>query len=251
MMWCTFIKPVDETKLRNIFTVLGSSARTYAGWGNGPTEMFWNSRTSTIFCFWDGLTYCNGTGWKPAVLHSSLAGERSFPWGGEAEDGAGLFTVVHGGWMRDNRHELKQERFKQDIRNIFSPSTSRQVHRLPRETVQSPSLEIFKTQLGKALHSWPYLEEEAGPETSWGSLQHKWLCVVLCYPSGFCPLILLHIFGYLFLCKYFDNIHLINRWMELYYIDTCLKEKESILQADQLPVTNFKLYFLKSNAMQN
>lgn len=55
--------------------------------------------------------------------------------------------------MRDNRHELKQQRFRQDIRNIFSPSTSRQVHRLPRETVQSPSLEVFKTQLGKALHS--------------------------------------------------------------------------------------------------
>jgi len=62
----------------------------------------------------------------------------------------------------------------------------------------------------------------------------------------------LHIFGYLFLCKYFDNIRLINRKMELYYIGKYLKgEGKRTLQADQLPISNFKVYFFKSNAMQN
>lgn len=76
------------------------------------------------------------------------------------------------------------------------------------DAVQSPSLYVFKTQRGKTLsnlvwsHSWPYLE------------QHKWL-LEFCYPSDFCSLILLHIFGYLFLCKYFDNIHLTKIKTEL------------------------------------
>lgn len=60
--------------------------------------------------------------------------------------------MAHDGRMKDNRHELKQERFRQDIRrNFFSLSTSRQGHRLPRDAVQSPSLDVFKTQLGKVL----------------------------------------------------------------------------------------------------
>ncbi|KFV82324.1 hypothetical protein N308_00503, partial [Struthio camelus australis] len=53
-----------------------------------------------------------------------------------------------------NRYELKQERFGLDIRkNFFPMRTVKQWKRLPREVVQSPSMEGFKTQLEKALNN--------------------------------------------------------------------------------------------------
>lgn len=45
---------------------------------------------------------------------------------------------------------------------------------MPREIVQSPSREVFKTRLGKALsnvvcsNSCPFLDHEVGLETFWG-----------------------------------------------------------------------------------
>lgn len=67
------------------------------------------------------------------------------------EDTARLFTLVHGEWTRDDGHKLKQDRFRVDIRRNFYPvRTGRQWKRLPREVIRSPSLEVFKTQLGKA-----------------------------------------------------------------------------------------------------
>lgn len=66
--------------------------------------------------------------------------------------GAGLFTVVHCGRTRDNRHSLKQDGFRLYARqNIFTIGTVKPWSRLPRQVVQSPTVEIFKTSLGKAL----------------------------------------------------------------------------------------------------
>lgn len=47
----------------------------------------------------------------------------SFPtsWGGYQEDGTKLFTVRFGRRMRSNRHKLKQEKFRLNIRKTFIP----------------------------------------------------------------------------------------------------------------------------------
>jgi len=66
--------------------------------------------------------------------------------------GARLFTVVHRGRMRANRHSLKQDEFSLYARqNIFTIGTVKPRSRLPRQAVRSATLEIFKTNLGKAL----------------------------------------------------------------------------------------------------
>lgn len=57
-----------------------------------------------------------------------------------------LFRVVHGGEEHKNGYKLKLERFNLHTRkNFFTMRTVRQRNRLPRDVVQAPSMEIFKT----------------------------------------------------------------------------------------------------------
>jgi len=53
---------------------------------------------------------------------------------------------------KGNCFKLREDRFRVDIRkNVFTMRVVKYWHRLPREAVDAPSLEIFKARLDGAL----------------------------------------------------------------------------------------------------
>ena len=67
------------------------------------------------------------------------------------KEGNGLFSRICCDRTRGSGFTLKEERFRLDIRNKFFIRVEKHWHRLPREVVDTLSLETLKVRLDGAL----------------------------------------------------------------------------------------------------
>ena len=107
----------------------------------------------------------------------NLINVHKYPKEGCKKGRARLFSAVSSDRTGGNGHKPKHSRFCLIIRkNIFTVWVTKHWHRLPREAVQSPSLQIFKHHLDLLALGGPTEAERLDQKTSRGPFRPQPLC---------------------------------------------------------------------------